>query len=73
MGDNKEGQLGLGNYELTDDMYLIARSKAVKCFDVGELHSAFVSRNNSKVYTWGSHLCGKLGLGNSGTEYRRAN
>ena len=23
VGDNKEGQLGLGDYELTDDMYLI--------------------------------------------------
>ena len=64
VGDNKEGQLGLGTYQLTDEMNLIARSRAVSAYDCGDMHAAYVPRKNDRVYTWGHSIGGKLGLGN---------
>ena len=60
-GDNKYGQLGLGDYKDRNRPTLLLKDNQIKNIITGEHHS-IILKNNGQVFVFGRNDCGQLGL-----------
>ena len=70
-GDNRFGQLGLGdaNNRSIPTLVTVLEDQKVIAVSCGGVHTAIITKNH-QLYTFGSNLAGQLGLGDLGEEQK---